>query len=45
MDALSNRNLTTHTYDETMAEKIISLIINKYFSAIKALQQVLKKEV
>ncbi len=45
IDGLSNRNLTTYTYDETMAEKVRSLIINKYFPVIKVLQQDLKKEV
>ncbi|MFB4163976.1 nucleotidyltransferase substrate binding protein [Alteribacillus sp. JSM 102045] len=39
MDALSNSNLTTHTYDEAMAEKVISLIMNHYFPAIKELQK------
>lgn len=35
IDALSVRNLTTHTYDESLAKKIVDDIINIYFPELK----------
>ncbi|MBF0299396.1 MAG: nucleotidyltransferase substrate binding protein [Oligoflexia bacterium] len=37
MKMLKSRNLTTHTYDETMAKEIIEKIRNKYFILFKDL--------
>ena len=35
MDALSNRNLTTHTYDEELANKMTNEIITMYLRSYK----------
>jgi len=45
IDALDDRNLTTHTYNEETAKKIEQLIRGKYFPAIKALYEKLKPEI
>ncbi len=37
MDALSKRNLTTHTYDEAFAEKFVKEIKELYFPIFKSL--------
>jgi nucleotidyltransferase substrate binding protein (TIGR01987 family) len=44
LDALSKRNLTTHTYDETLAEKFVVEIRQLYFPAIKKLYEKLLEE-
>ena len=45
MDALSVRNLTTHTYDENLANKIVNDIVNVYFPELKKMHDKLEKEV
>jgi nucleotidyltransferase substrate binding protein (TIGR01987 family) len=35
LDALENRNLSSHTYDEETAERIATGIINKYYPLLK----------
>jgi len=45
MDALSVRNLTTHTYDEKLANKIVNDIFNIYFPELKKMHDKLEKEV
>ena len=35
---INSRNLTSHTYDETTAAKIVSAIIHKYFVEFEAFQ-------
>ena len=37
MEALSDRNLTVHTYDERMAGKLVHDIIKVYFPELKKL--------
>ncbi|MDD2661067.1 MAG: nucleotidyltransferase substrate binding protein [Methylococcales bacterium] len=37
MDALSNRNLTTHTYDENKAIEVVAKIRDHYFPALRQL--------
>lgn len=44
IEALSNRNLTTHTYDSELANKIVKEIIDKYFPEIKIMHDKLEKE-
>lgn len=44
IEALDDRNLTAHTYNEETAAKIDLLIHEKYFPAIAALHETLKKE-
>ena len=47
MDMLLSRNLTSHTYDDTTADNIVSAIHSDYFSefrALKAKLDVLKQE-
>jgi nucleotidyltransferase substrate binding protein (TIGR01987 family) len=38
MDMIKSRNLTTHTYDETTASKIVSAILDSYYSEFEALR-------
>ncbi len=35
LEALKNRNLTSHTYDEAMADKVIYDIKNRYYLVLK----------
>lgn len=44
MDALEDRNLTVHTYDEDKARNIESSIRNSYFPILKALSITLKNK-
>ena len=44
IDALSNRNLTTHTYDEKLATKMTSEILNAYLPELDKLYNKLSKE-
>lgn len=41
MEALEDRNLTAHTYEESLARKVEDLIKKKYFSLLKELYQTL----
>ena len=43
MDMIASRNLTTHTYDEITAAKIVSAIRGAYFVEFEALENKLKK--
>lgn len=44
MEALAVMNLTTHTYDEKLVNKLINDIINIYFPELKLLHDKLEKE-
>lgn len=44
MDALSDRNLATHTYDEVMADKLVKEIKKKYFPTIRKMYEKLSEE-
>lgn len=44
MEALTIRNLTTHTYDEKLVNKLVNDIINVYFPELKLLHDKLEKE-
>ena len=44
IDALSNRNLTTHTYDEELATKMTSEILNAYLPELDKLYNKLAEE-
>ena len=44
MDALSNRNLTTHTYDEELANKMTNEIITMYLPELDKMHETLSKE-
>ena len=44
IEALSNRNLTTHTYDEQFTEKFVLDIQQVYFPLFKSLYEKLLKE-
>ncbi len=44
MNALDDRNLTTHTYDESTAKKVLSSIRNTYYPALRQLYNDLKSE-
>ncbi|MBN2089228.1 nucleotidyltransferase substrate binding protein [candidate division KSB1 bacterium] len=44
LEALEDRNLTTHTYDEATSLKIERLIKQKYFPVMKAFYHKLKSE-
>ncbi|MBW2366574.1 MAG: nucleotidyltransferase substrate binding protein [Deltaproteobacteria bacterium] len=44
IDALEDRNLTTHTYDESIADKVVSAIRTSYFPILHQLYSTMKKE-
>lgn len=44
IDALADRNLTTHTYDEKLAKQMVDSIVKMYFPEIEKLYEKLKKE-
>ena len=44
IEALANRNLTTHTYDSELSNKIVKEIVDKYFPEIKIMHDKLEKE-
>ena len=44
IDALSNRNLTTHTYDEELAIKMTSEILDAYLPELDKMYEKLSKE-
>jgi len=39
MEMIDNRNRSSHTYDESIAKHIISLVLSKYFSKFKELSE------
>jgi nucleotidyltransferase substrate binding protein (TIGR01987 family) len=43
LEALENRNLATHTYDEKIAKKIYDLICNSYFPLLEELKNKLEE--
>jgi len=43
LEGLQNRNLTAHTYDEKIANKVVGNIRNTYFPELKSLYELLKK--
>ena len=45
IDALEDRNLTTHTYDEDTAEKVVSAIRSIYFPVLQQFYSRIKIEV
>ena len=45
MNALLDRNLTTHTYNDEIAEKMLKDISEQYFPQLKNLYEKLKKEI
>ena len=45
IDALSDRNLTVHTYDEEMAKKMVEDIVIIYFPELKKIYERLSKEI
>ena len=44
IDALEDRNLTTHTYDEETAQKVVESIRNSYYPLLDSLYVRLKEE-
>lgn len=44
IDALSNRNLTTHTYDEELANKMTNEILSAYIPELEKMYYKLSKE-
>lgn len=45
LEALQNRNLTAHTYDEKIANKVVGDIRSAYFPELMALYKLLKKRI
>lgn len=45
LEALKNRNLTSYTYDEEVADKVVALIRNPYYSLLQELLVKLKSEI
>ncbi|MFV0554964.1 MAG: HI0074 family nucleotidyltransferase substrate-binding subunit [Mangrovibacterium sp.] len=44
MDALQQRNLTSHTYDDSILESSVSFIMNNFHPIVRELYHKLKKE-
>ena len=44
LEALSDRNLATHTYDEKVANKMIKEIIERYYPEFKLMHDKLEKD-
>ena len=44
LDALEDRSLTTHTYDESIAAKVVSTIRNSYPLVLRQLYSRMKNE-
>lgn len=44
IEALANRNLTTHPYDSELSSKMVKEIVDKYFPEIKIMHDKLEKE-
>lgn len=44
VDALADRNLTTHTYDSELINRMIKDILNLYYPELKKMYDKLKKE-
>ena len=42
MNMVNSRNQTSHTYDESTAQQIVTLILNDYYSQFKLLQEKLQ---
>lgn len=42
MDSISDRNLTSHNYDESVAMEVCSAIIDKYYPLFIAFEQTMK---
>lgn len=45
LEALKNRNLTSHTYDEEVADKVVVLIRDSHCSLLQAMLVKLEKEI
>lgn len=45
IDALSDRNLTVHTYDEEFAKKMVEDIVKVYYPILKKLYEKLRLEI
>jgi len=45
LQALNNRNMTSHTYDEEMADKVVEEIIHVYYPLLQQLYDRLKSEI
>ncbi|HOO33978.1 MAG TPA: nucleotidyltransferase substrate binding protein [Thermotogota bacterium] len=43
MDMIKSRNLSSHTYDENIAEKLVVRIVNEYVSEFEELKRNLKQ--
>jgi len=43
MDMIKSRNLSSHTYDENTAEKLVIKIVNDYFSEFELLKKMFEK--
>ena len=44
LEALDNRNLTAHVYDEATSLQVIQLIRDKYFNLLKAFHRALQEK-
>lgn len=44
LEMIDDRNLTSHTYDETEARRIFERIKNKYFRELSKLKEIISKE-
>jgi nucleotidyltransferase substrate binding protein (TIGR01987 family) len=42
MDMIEKRNLTSHTYNNALAQELVTLIVNSYYPAFLALRQAMQ---
>ena len=45
LDMLTDRNLTSHTYDEQLAKTIYSNIVNKYYDQLYSLKETMRSKI
>lgn len=45
LEALKNRNLTSHTHDEEVADKVVALIRDSYYGLLQSLSVKLRLEI
>ncbi|HZJ21467.1 MAG TPA: nucleotidyltransferase substrate binding protein [Pricia sp.] len=45
LEALKNRNLTSHMYDEEIADNVVALIRNSYYNLLQELSTKLRPEI
>ena len=45
LEMLNDRNLTSHTYDESTARRVCEKVKNKYYIALSKLKETISREI